>query len=211
VARRCILVEVFLLGVLMRAPVVPSCDASVASPPVPFAKKLRRRSLLRALSGVAGGVPQSKPETGWNFTAMNAHAPVKTDVPCSEVERTLAEEIARAMRRKPLMNRLNGVAQANGAAAANRTAEARTPASEALRAGPPLAIDEPDAAYLPPPFDPLLEDFDEPVTTPASTAQWLGKARRQRNQARAAYAVAWLATLAIGGAIISATFLLLPH
>jgi hypothetical protein len=194
----------------MRAPEVPSCEASVASPPVAFATKLRRRSLLRALSGVAGGVPLRQPETGWNFTAMNAHATVKNDVPCCDAERELAEKIARAMRRKPLMSRLGGVAQTD-AAHANGSAPARATGEEAFHAGPPLAIDESAAGYAPPPLDPVMDDFDEPVTTPASTAQWLGKARRERNQARAAYAVAWLATLVIGGAIISATVLLLPH
>lgn len=129
---------------------------------------------------------------------MTAHATVKTVAPSSELERNLAEEIARAMRRKPLMSRIDSVAP---------DATARNAAARDDQAPEPEEV--PHASELAP--DRHLEDFDEPVTTPASTAKWLGKARRERNRARARHTVAWLATLVIGGTIISATFLLLPH
>jgi hypothetical protein len=121
---------------------------------------------------------------------MTAHATTKDDMSSDELERNLAEEIARAMQRKPLMGRLAGTTSADGGRSGEETF-----------GGP-----------APPSIDQLMEeDFGEPVTTPASTAEWLGKARRERNRARVSNAVAWLATLVIGGAIISATVLLLPQ
>lgn len=130
---------------------------------------------------------------------MTAHATVKTVVPSSELERNLAEEIARAMRRKPLMSRIDSVAPDATARTGAAARDDQVPEPEEAAHAPGLAPDR------------HLEDFDEPVTTPASTAKWLGKARRERNRARARHTVAWLATLVIGGTIISATFLLLPH
>lgn len=116
---------------------------------------------------------------------MTAHASTKDHISSDEFERDLAEEIARAMQRRPLIGRLAGASRAS---------------------------EEPALARATPTMDQLMEeDFGEPVTTPASTAEWLGKARRERNRARVSNAVAWLATLVIGGAIISATMLLLPQ
>jgi len=132
---------------------------------------------------------------------MPAHAPVKEDEPRNDLERDLAEEIARAMqRRPPLMNRLAEVGPAPAGATDHM---------------PPLSITEESAD--PPhlngatsaPIEQLMEELGEPVTTPASTAEWLGKARRERSRARLRNAAAWLATLIIGGSIISMTVLML--
>jgi hypothetical protein len=46
-------------------------------------------------------------------------------------------------------------------------------------------------------------------TTPPRSADWLGKARRERNRARLMNAFAWLSTVAIGGTIIASTIVAL--
>jgi len=46
-------------------------------------------------------------------------------------------------------------------------------------------------------------------TWPPQTADWLGKAQRERNRARMKNALAWLSTVAIGGTIIVTTMMVL--
>ena len=44
---------------------------------------------------------------------------------------------------------------------------------------------------------------------PPSSAEWLGKAQRERSRARLRNVAAWVATLAIGASIIATTALML--
>jgi hypothetical protein len=133
--------------------------------------------------------------------AMAAQAELKDFVPDSE--RMLAQEIAKAMQ-PPLMSRLARV-QSTFTGLAEPDHEAH--------ATPPKKIPPPIPA--PPPPSPALMDFmaDDPdagFSTPPSIA-WLGKARRERNRARLSNALAWLATLAIGGGIVGGTMLMLAR
>ena len=59
-------------------------------------------------------------------------------------------------------------------------------------------------------LDLIADDPDAGFRSPLS-AEWLGKARRERNRARLTNVVAWIATLAIGGGIVTAAMLMLPH
>jgi hypothetical protein len=59
-------------------------------------------------------------------------------------------------------------------------------------------------------MDLMADDPDAGFSAPPSVA-WLGKARRQRNRARLRNALAWLATLAIGGGIVAGTMLMLAR
>ena len=124
-----------------------------------------------------------------------------------ELERALAQEIAKAMQ-PPLMSRLARIqssfgdptelgtepdlpAPAAGTAPLVPEAAAPTPMSAAMR---DLIADDPDAGFSTPP-----------------SAAWLGKARRERNRARLNNAIAWVATLVIGGSIVMAAMLMLPR
>ena len=59
-------------------------------------------------------------------------------------------------------------------------------------------------------LDLIADDPDAGFSTPPS-AEWLGKARRERNRARLNNAIAWVATLIIGGSIVMAAMLMLPR
>jgi hypothetical protein len=59
-------------------------------------------------------------------------------------------------------------------------------------------------------LDLIADDPDAGFASPPS-AEWLSKARRQRNRARLTNAVAWIATLAIGSGIVTGAMLMLPH
>jgi hypothetical protein len=170
---------------------------------------------MRALvEAAANGVSRPEAENIWNFTAMGAQANLKEDDP-GEPERILAEAIAKAMHYRPLMSRL----ERTGAASAELPeAPATQPASGAAPLPPPIPQDPgaaPDST-LPPGaamalIDEFLDEGGEAWTSPPSSADWLRKARRERNRARLRNAAAWLATLAIGGTIIATTMLMLPR
>jgi hypothetical protein len=148
---------------------------------------------------------------------MSAHAELKDLVP--ESERALAQEIAKAMQ-PPLMSRLARVQSSYSELELSGLDD--TPA--------PLPADEPPsvpalemplvvqrsmfAASAQPPtqamLDLIADDPDAGFSTPPA-AEWLGKARRARNRARWTNAIAWIATLAIAGGIVTATMLVLPH
>ena len=205
----------------MRVFAAPARDLSVASPPqsrapvgpmplVPSPHAYARRSVQAAVSGVLP--PQ--PETAWGRAAMAAQAELKEIVP--ESERALAQEIAKAMQPPPLMSRLARIqtsfAELPGAHP-DRAAPAMTgpavPPPIPLPPAPPAPQPSPPAASLPE-IDAIADDADAGWSTPPS-AEWLGKARRERNRARLRNGAAWIATLAIGGGIVASTMLMLPR
>jgi len=128
---------------------------------------------------------------------MAAHAELKDAVPDSE--RALAQEIARAMQ-PPLMSRLARI-QSTFAQPAEPNHEAQAAAD-----APPALPMQPSPALL----DLIADDPEAGFSTPPSAA-WLGKARRERNRTRLHNALAWLATLAIGGAIVAGAMLMLAR
>jgi len=190
------------------------------------APMLGLRSASPAASGVvvefpvrpkrkSSGVVPPQPQTKGMSAAMAAHAELKEIVPDSE--RALALEIAKAMQ-PPLMSRLARIQGSFGELASADAAEDApagpipppVPATPMPAAGQPWA---PIAAPLPPSpalMDLIADDPDAGFATPPA-AEWLGKARRERNRARLRNGLAWLATLAIGGGIVAATMLMLPH
>ncbi len=174
--------------------------APVASPPAPRVSLAFPVGPQPKLSGVF--TPQPKPRG--ISAAMAAQAERKDTVP--ESERALAQEIAKAMQ-PPLMSRLARIQRSFG-----EPAEAGTHDSPAPAAGTPLPVPE---GAAPPPMsaamrDLIADDPDAGFSTPPSAA-WLGKARRERNRARLNNAIAWVATLIIGGSIVMAAMLMLPR
>ena len=166
---------------------------------VPFPVRPKRK--------VSGVVPP-QPESQGISAAMAAHAEPKDAVP--ESERALAQEIAKAMQ-PPLMSRLARVQRSY----ADLSAAGEAPGSPVPPPIPAAATAQPSVPIgaLPPSpalLDLIADDPDAGFTTPPS-AEWLGKARRERNRARLSNALAWIATLAIGGGIVTATMLLLPR
>jgi hypothetical protein len=144
---------------------------------------------------------------------MAAHAELHDIVP--ESERALAQEIAKAMQ-PPLMSRLARVQRSY--AELGDAGEAESP-ENGPAPGPvlqmPLVVQKamPAASSLPPSpamLDLIADDPDAGFASPPSAA-WLSKARRERNRRRLTNAVAWMATLAIGGGIVTAAMLMLPH
>jgi hypothetical protein len=149
---------------------------------------------------IASGPPE--PESSWNFIPADADASsALTEDP--ELERYLVEEIARATRRRPLMKRLAHVE------AAYAELPGMKPGTEAPTNPPPLPSLDPAPQMPAPaygaPIHQLMEDFREECTTPPASAEWLDKAQRDRRRARLRTLLAWIATLAIGAAIIAAT------
>jgi hypothetical protein len=145
---------------------------------------------------------------------MAAHAELQDLVPDSE--RALAQEIAKAMQ-PPLMSRLARVPRSYS----ELGDEEETSAAEPANAPPPIPALQmplvvqkamPAASAQPSPamLDLIADDPDAGFRSPPS-AEWLGKARRERNRARLINVVAWIATLAIGGGIVTAAMLMLPH
>jgi hypothetical protein len=132
--------------------------------------------------------------------AMAAQAQVKPDFDGAD-DRQLADDIARAMRHRPLMSRLGRVDAVN----------AKTPAA-AVRATPLAAV--PDAAE-PAPAAPDPRSIEEVIddlgygASPPPSAQWLDKARRAQRAERRRHALAWVTTLGIAGAIVASASLLL--
>ncbi len=171
---------------------------------IPFPVRPKRKS-----SGVVPPQPESQ-----GTSAMAAHAELQDLVPDSE--RALAQEIAKAMQ-PPLMSRLARVQQSYPDLDDAEEAPAPEPAN-----GPPpipvlqmpLVVQKATPAASPPPspamLDLIADDPDAGFASPPS-AEWLSKARRERNRARLTNGVAWIATLAIGGGIVTAAMLMLPH
>jgi len=214
----------------MRAPAAPVWDVSVASPPESrgpvssdgrqnqnqcrFAHNPPRRSLVRALGeAVVSGVCRPGTELAGNSAAMGSQAKLKQ---ADEPQSHLVEEIARAMQHRPLMGRLAHVEAAYaeeslGSPAANEKvpapAASARPSRAASEVGTPPTSASRNAALAR--IEKLVEDAEEAWTMPPSSAEWLGKAQRERNRARLRNVAAWLATLAIGGTIIATTALLL--
>ena len=164
----------------------------------------------RKSSGVVPPQAESK-----GVSDMAAHAELKDIV--ADSERALAREIAKAMQ-PPLMSRLARI-QGSFAEIASVDAAEDAPAAPTPPPVPaphmPVAAQPatPIAAPLPPSpalMDLIADDPDAGFTTPPS-AEWLGKARRERNRARLRNAAAWVATLAIGGGIVGATMLMLAQ
>lgn len=139
---------------------------------------------------------------------MAAHAKLKDDH-SNEFDRNLAEDIARAMQHRPLMSRLARIEAAYAelpGVLPPRAASAPPPIPANQDAPPsPLAANGAPAT----PIDQLMEEFGAETTTPPSSAEWLGKARRERNRARMRNVAAWFATLTIGGTIIALTTLMI--
>lgn len=169
--------------------------------------ELDHGALAAALDAyVARELPQPAPETLWNFTATSAPAETEQYPGLAD---DLAEEIAQAMHRRPLMNRLAHV-EATYASRPGRLPLAPTPSSTPPMP-PPIPVSAPPAeAAAPEPEDmasihQLMEEFGEPATaqsTPRAPGAWLSNARRERARLRARNLIAWLATLSIGGSII---------
>jgi hypothetical protein len=169
----------------------------VASPPASRLRVAYPVPPQRKLSGVFA--PQPEPR-GMSAT-MAAQAELKDFVPDSE--RALAQEIAKAMQ-PPLMSRLARIQSSFGLAQPDHEAHA-APAAEMPPAMPMAA-----PSHSPALMDLIADDPDAGFSTPPSV-EWLGKARRERNRARLRNALAWLATLAIGGTIVAGTMLMLAR
>jgi hypothetical protein len=174
---------------------------------IPFPVRPKRK--------VSGVVPP-QPKSQGTSAAMSAHAELKDLVP--ESERALAQEIAKAMQ-PPLMSRLARVQSSYSGLELSGLDDkpAPLPADEppsvpalemplVVQRSMPAASAQPSQAML----DLIADDPDAGFSTPPA-AEWLGKARRARNRARWTNAIAWIATLAIAGGIVTATMLALPH
>lgn len=144
---------------------------------------------------------------------MTAQAEMKA--PTAQDERRLAEEIAQAMAKRPLMSRLDNIAEARAQVASTLEALEGTARRGEQTTPPPLP-----ARNEPPPLPPSADAenapqstavFDDtlPPTTPPSSVEWLRKARRERRRERMRQAGAWAATIAIGVAIIGTTAVML--
>ena len=165
---------------------------------IPFPVRPKRKS-----SGVVPPQPERQ-----GTSAMAAHAELQDLVPDSE--RALAQEIAKAMQ-PPLMSRLARVQRSYSELGDEEEAYAPPPIPAlqmplVVQKAMPAASAQPSPAML----DLIADDPDAGFRSPPS-AEWLNKARRERNRARLANVVAWIATLAIGGGIVTAAMLMLPH
>ncbi len=210
----------------MRAPAVRVRDASVALPTVtaPFPRQdlslyssksmpLRRDLSSRVLSeSVMSGVAHPHPVTSRNPATMAAQANPNLHEPIQS-ERDLAAEIARAMHQRPLMNRLAHVESAYAGVPPDKgSAQPREHSSAPVLEQPPMpskpvgtTSSQTQAAH----GATIERQAQRERTSPPRSADWLGEARRERNRARLMNAVAWLSTVAIGGAIIASTIVAL--
>jgi hypothetical protein len=125
-----------------------------------------------------------------------------------DLERNLAQDIARAMQHRPLMSRLARIEAAYTdevpGVLPSRISDAMLP--------PPIPVNDSSPATHAVngmPIEQLMEEFgaDEP-TLPSST-EWLGKARREHAHARLRNVAAWFATLTIGGSILALVTLII--
>ena len=122
-----------------------------------------------------------------------------------DLERNLAEDIARAMQHRPLMSRLARIEAAYtdevpGVLPA-RMSETTLPPPIPVNDGPPATLAVNGSAAMP--IDQLMEEFGAEVPALPSPAEWLGKARREHAHARLRNVAAWFATLTIGGSILA--------
>jgi len=132
---------------------------------------------------------------------MVTQADANLHKPMIQSERDLAVEIASVMHQGPLMNRLARVETAYaGVPPEKGSAQPRAP-SQAISATS-LPAQATQSA-------PIERQTQRERTSPPRSAEWLGKARRERNRARLTNAFAWLSTVAIGGTIIASTIVAL--
>jgi hypothetical protein len=179
----------------------------------------RRRSLARSVSEAEpSGVRASPPADSWDFIAMGRKLNQN-----EEGHPDLVENIARAMRKPPLMRRLASIeAEFAGAqpppahavpvppplpAAPAEPAEAGSIAAaiESVAVAPLAAASDLEAVKR------RVEAADAGFVMPPHSAEWLGKARRERSRAILRNIAAWIATLFIGGMIIAAMALVLQR
>jgi hypothetical protein len=179
----------------MRIFAAPALRLPVASPPASRVHVAFPVCPQHKSRGVLAPQPEARGMSAAMTARMTAHAELKDFVPDSE--RALAQEIAKAMQ-PPLMSRL---ARIQGT-----FVPLAEPDHEAHAAPIPVAAPPPSPALM----DLMADDPDAGFSAPPSVA-WLGKARRERNRARLSNALAWLATLAIGGGIVSGTMLMLAR
>ncbi len=199
----------------MRALAVRFRDASVALPnavtaPYPRQDRLQYSSksmpMRRDLPSrvipefVVSGVVQPQPATSRNPGTMATQARANLHEPIQS-ERDLAAEIASVMHQGPLMNRLARVESAYVAPPPESGWVQPQAPSQVIGTTPSLAQTAQSA--------PVERPAQEECTSPPRSAEWLGKARRERNRARLKNAFAWLSTVAIGGTIIASTILAL--
>jgi len=209
----------------MRAPAVSVYDASLALPatvttPYPRQNRLHPSSrpvpLHRASSSpalqetVVSGVVQPHRTTSRNPIQMAAQVGANLHEP-TQSERDLAAEIARAMHRRPLMNRLARIESAYvGVLPESGSTQSGEPNSAPILS-PSAMLSQLGALTLSPAQHTPVERCkpQRERTSPPRSAEWLGKARRQRNRERLKNALAWLSTMAIGGTIIASTIVAL--
>lgn len=142
-------------------------------------------------------------EPVWDFIPADPDAgSILTEDP--ELERYLVEEIARASRRRPLMKRLQRVEAAYSELPGRLSGTAAPPTPPPL---PSLkVVSETPSPTDVAPIDQLMEEFGGSWAGEApASAEWLDKAQRERRRARWRTLFAWIATLAIGAAIIAVT------
>lgn len=212
----------------MRALAVRVRDPSVELPTALTAPYLGQDRSLRSRSSVplyreasacalpvsmARGVVQPHPATSRNSIPMAAQAKTSLYEP-AESETDLAAEIARAIHRRPLMNRLAQVKPAyagepheNGSTHLGDPGSAPVLSPTTMPSQPVVAASSPVQAAYCTPIEGLQPQQER--TSPPQTANWLGKAQRERNRARIKNALAWLSTVAIGGTIIVTTMMVL--
>jgi hypothetical protein len=177
--------------------------APVASPPAPRVSVAFPVGPQPKLSGVFAPQPDQRGMSAAMAARAERQAERKDTVP--ESERALAQEIAKAMQ-PPLMSRLARIQSSFGEPTESRT-EHDAPAAGTAPPVPEAAAPTPMSAAM---RDLIADDPDAGFSTPPSAA-WLGKARRERNRARLNNAIAWVATLVIGGSIVMAAMLMLPR
>lgn len=133
-------------------------------------------------------------------TPLSAQARLVADFDGPE-DRQLADDIARVMQHRPLMSRLARV-EASHSEAAGFVAKASPPSVAAPAAEPSEKSAELRS------IEEVIDDLPNVVSSPAS-ARWLEKARQDHLRERNRHAIAWVTTLGIACAIITATLVLL--
>lgn len=209
----------------MRDPAVSVYDASLTSPatvsapyprqnrlhPSSRAAQLQRASPSRALQEtVVSGVIQPHLTTSRNPIPMATQVGANLHE-ATQSERDLAAEIARAMHRRPLMKRLARIESVYvSVPTENGSTQSGEPNSAPILSSPAM-LSQPAALTLSPARHAPVEHCQSQSerTSPPRSAEWLGKARRQRNHERLKNALAWLSTMAIGGTIIASTMVAL--
>lgn len=205
----------------MRDLAVSVYDASLTSPatvsapyprqnrlhPSSRAAQLQRASPSRALQEtVVSGVIQPHLTTSRNPIPMATQVGANLHE-ATQSERDLAAEIARAMHRRPLMKRLARIESVYvSVPTENGSTQSGEPNSAPILSSPAM-LSQPAALTLSPAHHAPVEHCQPQSerTSPPRSAEWLGKARRQRNRERLKNALAWLSTMAIGGTIIAST------